>query len=153
MTHYATYMCLGLMVWLQPSAGVNDYSNWIAPAIAAVATIITVLGQIKQKRLEVAMSTAAVKQEATERAMTAWELLFKERSGELRDIRRRLLVSERHTRICEKGQLKLVAQLIRAGVDIDVEKILDDLSKVDGEFLQESIHESSPSPTPNTTGE
>lgn len=114
----------------------------VAPIAAAIAAAVTVYGRWKQARdrtrsedvrrqLEAEINQAKTKQEAQDKVVDAWSQLFQTKSAEMNDVRSRLTAQERHTRICEKTQLKLVAQLIKSGVDVDLDAILKDLESVE----------------------
>jgi hypothetical protein len=93
-----------------------DYGGWVAPILAALAAAITAYSHIRQKKIE-------TKQSAQDTVIKAWERLFDQKQGEMRDIRTRLRDAERHIRICDKTQMKLVMQLMKQGVDVDLDTI------------------------------
>lgn len=128
MNNYGTVICFVLLLFQDKAP--PDYAGYIAPVLAALATLFTGYGAWQQ-------SKSKGKTDSVESALKAWQLVFDRQGKEIDALKDSGREDRIHREICDRRLLRIVAQLQKAGIEIDLERIIGDVSKLE-ELLTES---------------
>ncbi len=133
--HYTLlYIGLGLLLY-QAERPSFDYGTGFAAVGTALVAVFTIWNQIQQNKLKARVTVAESAASSVKEVLEAWKRVVEARdkigdmtTTELDRVRTRLGQQEAHTKFCERGQFKLVLLLIKAGVEIDIDKLFGDLT-------------------------
>jgi hypothetical protein len=150
--YVGTFLFVPLLLLETATGEKFDYGGYIAPVVTVVLAAFTVFSQVRQKRIEAELIKTKNEHEAAKDVLEGWKKLteaqgqtIQNHSLEFRDLRSRLRTSEAHVRLCDKSHYKLVIQLLKQGVDIDIDKIFDDLHVFEDARLRSDIQENAQS--------